>query len=144
MIDLQIIDNDEDILRFIDDPSLNIRVDHDEIKALIAVERDKPLVVVLRYELREQQTAEYIALLNAASPDSKIILIAPELTDREVIDCLVSGAQGYLQFTDLARFFNKAVKVIREGEAWVSRRIISLMLEKLQGPATRCNLGSFT
>lgn len=144
MIDLQIIDNDEDILRFIDDPSLKIRVDHDEIKALIAVERDKPLIVVLRYELREQQTAEYIALLNAASPDSKIILIAPELTDREVIDCLVSGAQGYLQFTDLARFFNKAVKVIRQGEAWVSRRIISLMLEKLQGPVTKCNLGSFT
>lgn len=143
MIDLQIIDNDEGILRFIDDPSLKIRVDHDEIKALIAVERDKPLVVVLRYELREQQTAEYIALLNAASPDSKIILVAPELNDREVIDCLVSGAQGYLQFADLARFFNKAVKVIRQGEAWVSRRIISLMLEKLQQPVTKCNLGSF-
>ena len=141
MIDLQIIDNDEGILRFIDDSSLNIRVDHDEIKALIAVERDKPFIVVLRYELREQQTAEYIALLNAASPDSKIILVAPELTDREVIDCLVSGAQGYLQFADLARFLNKAVKVIRQGEAWVSRRIISLMLEKLQHPEKKVQFG---
>lgn len=141
MIDLQIIDNGGEILRFINDPCLSIRVDQDEIKALIAVEMNKPLVVVLRYELREQQTAEYIALLNAASPDSKIILVAPELTDREVIDCLVSGAQGYLQFADLARFFKKAVKVVRQGEAWVSRRIISLMLEKLQHPEKKVQFG---
>lgn len=132
MINMQIIDSGEEILRLLDDPSLTIRVDHDELEALMAVERNKPLVVMLCYEIRKQQTAEYIALLNAVSPNSEIILIASELTDHEIIECLISGARGYLQPSDLAKFFHKAIQVIRQGETWVSRRIVSLMVEKLQ------------
>ena len=133
MIDVQVIDIGEGIQRFIADQSLEICVYQDEIKALLAVERDKPRVVVLHYGLRGPATPEYIALLNAASPDSKILFIAPELNDQEVLNCLISGAQGYLPKSDLARFLNKAIRSVRKGEAWLSRRLHGLILEKLHG-----------
>lgn len=141
MIDVQVIDNGEGIQRFIDQGSLKVCVHQDEIKALLAVERDKPVVVVLHYGLRERGTAEYIALLNAASPGSKIIFIAPELADQEVLDCLLSGAQGYLLKTDLADFINKAIKSVRQGEAWLSRRMSTLLLEKLRVPEINLHFG---
>lgn len=135
MIDVQVIDNGEGIQGFIDKRSLSVCVHQDEIKALWAVERYKPIVVVLHYGLRERGTAEYIALLNAASPGTKIIFIAPELADHEVIDCLVSGAQGYLRNADLSKLINKAIKSVRRGEAWISRRLSAVILEKLRNNA---------
>lgn len=132
MNNILLIDATDSIGHFIDDKGLSVSICDDEIKALGAAESLKPSIIILHYGIRENGTAEYIRLLTSVSKNSKIILIAPKLTDDEVMTLLIAGAQGYLQTDQLAQYINKAIKVIDEGEAWISRRLTALVLNRLR------------
>ncbi|GAB4265290.1 MAG: hypothetical protein Kow0065_16110 [Methylomicrobium sp.] len=133
MIDIYIIDNNHKVQqRFETMRNRTIRVDHDEMMALTNVERSKPSVILLNYELRRQRTAEYIALLHSASPDTRILFVTDRMNEEEIIDCLISGAQGYLQIDELDKYADKAINAVKQGEAWIPRRIAALMLDKLR------------
>lgn len=66
-----------------------------------------------------------------------IALIGPEFSDDDLLDCLASGSKGYLRYDEVQANINKAVKVLAEGEAWISRRMVAKLLDRIQHQATR-------
>jgi DNA-binding NarL/FixJ family response regulator len=132
MIDILIIDNENAIARFIGEGSPAISVYDDEICALNAVESSKPAVILINYTMQKAATMEFISVLFKTSARSQIVLIANELSDEEILDCLAAGAKGYLQIIDVEKFINQMIKAILNGEAWISRRLVAKLLERVQ------------
>jgi DNA-binding NarL/FixJ family response regulator len=131
MIDVFVIDNENAIARFIDQDKATITIYENEIRALNAVESSKPSIIIVNYNIHKSATMELVSLLFKASLQSKIVLIAPELSDDEILNYLVIGTKGYLQIDEVEKFINKLIRVITDGEAWISRRMVSKLLTKL-------------
>jgi len=105
---------------------------NDEVQALNSVEKMQPSVVILNYELRKEQTLDYIKLILNASSGSKIVVIADELSEEKILDCLIAGAKGYQSFKQLDEHINKLIKVVDAGGAWVTRRMVAKLLNKIR------------
>ena len=132
MLDVLIIDKENAIAPAIDAGTVIFAVYEDEIQALNAVEAMQPEIIVLNYTIQRNRTAEFIALLSRANEHSKIVLIAENLTDEEVLECLMAGAKGYLQMHEVEKFINKLFQAIRADEAWITRRMVAKLLDRLR------------
>jgi len=58
--------------------------------------------------------------------------LADELSEEEVLSCLLVGAHGYQQNKGLEECVNKLIRVIGEGEVWVTRRMTAKLLNSLR------------
>jgi len=131
-MDLLIIDNENELARPIGNvQGVSVTVYDDEVRALNAIERVKPDIIILNYSVQHSHTAEFISLLCRVSEHSKIVLIARALTDDEILDCLIAGAKGYLQLNDMPGFINKLLPAVQAGEAWITRRMVAKLIDKL-------------
>jgi len=131
MISVQIIGCIEQIKQELKGENMAVSYLDDEVQALNTIEETKPSVVLVDYALRKKETDDYIKLLLAASKDSKIIIIANELTDDEILSCLIAGAMGYQNKAQLNDYVVKMITVINAGEAWVSRQMVAKLLNIL-------------
>ncbi|MGD0961870.1 MAG: DNA-binding response regulator [Methylomonas sp.] len=104
----------------------------DEIQAVNALDQKKPDLILLHYGLRGKESARYIDLLQAICPNAVIVLIGEQLSDDQVIPCLVSGAKGYQDSAELAIYIEKIIKVTARGEAWIGRRLTARLLDTIR------------
>ncbi len=111
----------------------SIRCYNDAVGALKVAEERMPSVILLDYELEELNTGLYIKSLLSESPNSKVIFLGNDLSDEVVLDCLIYGAYGYLEYRDMDKFLFKAVQSVGQGQAWVTRRLIGLLIERIRG-----------
>jgi DNA-binding NarL/FixJ family response regulator len=121
----------------------NTRFFSDEIQAVNAVDEQSPDLILLHYHVRNKETARYIDLLLTISPTSDIILLGDHLTEDQIVHCLLQGAKGYQNITDLATYIDKIIKVISEGEAWISRRLTSCMMTAIRKQNSLDNSDSY-
>lgn len=137
MINVFIIDNENAIARFIKGSDTAVCVFDNEIRALNAVEEVRPGLVIINYTMQKAGTIEFISLLFNLNLQSRIILVAKKLTDDEILDCLAAGATGYLQGSDVEKFINQTIRAVTAGEAWISRRLVAKLLERVQNQQAR-------
>jgi DNA-binding NarL/FixJ family response regulator len=62
--------------------------------------------------------------------ETRIILIDDALSDDALIDCLGTGARGWVEAND-APLVVKAVHAVHHGEAWVPRRLARRLVDRL-------------
>lgn len=101
--------------------------------ALKVAEEQKPSVILLDYKLEELNTGLYIKSLLSESSTSKVIILGNDLSDEIVLNCLINGAWGYLEYKDMNKFLLKAVQSVGHGQAWVTRRLVGLLIERIRG-----------
>ncbi len=123
-IKVQVINKTTSITPYISAKLCDISVFTDATSAFVSVSEQQPDVIILEYTVRGNKTAEFIALLNKASPGSKVVLIADHITEEQVIDCFLAGVRGYLPVKEMERFINKCIQVIDKGETWISRKMV--------------------
>jgi DNA-binding NarL/FixJ family response regulator len=70
-------------------------------------------------------------VLNVSST-SKIVVIADELREKEILTCLLAGAKGYQQLDSLKDYVRKLVSVMDAGEAWITRRMTATLIDALR------------
>lgn len=104
----------------------------DDVEALKIAEQKQPAIILLDYDIEKENTALYIKSLIIESPDSKVILLGNKLLDEVVLSCLVNGSYGYLEWVDTEKFLIKTVLAVGRGEAWVSRRLVGLLIERFR------------
>lgn len=131
MIKVQLIGISEQLKQIFDGEDMHISFLDDEVHALNAVEQIQPTVILLNYNLQKTETNNYIKALLKMSSNSKIVVVANELADNEILGCLVAGAKGYQVIKSLDQYILKIIKVIDAGEAWVSRRMVAKLLDEL-------------
>ena len=131
MISVQVIDNTGQIKLALVNAGASVSCYEDEVQALNAVEESRPSVILLNYEVRKEQTADYIGLIRKANLESKIIVISDELSEEKIIKCLIAGAKGYQEAKQLEAYVDKLIKVVDAGEAWITRHMVAVLLDSL-------------
>lgn len=104
----------------------------DDVEALKVTEKQKPTIILLDYEIEKSNTGLYIKSLLIESPESKVILLGENLDEEIILSCLVSGSYGYLEWINVEKFLIKAIGAVGSGEAWVSRKLVGLLLERFR------------
>ncbi len=132
MINVLIIDNSEEIKPVLSSTVANIALYSDEVLALNAVEKKQSSVVLLNYAVRKAETVEFIKLIQQADTSCKVVVIAEELSQEKILNCLIAGANGYQEITQLDFYADKLIKVIDAGEAWIARCMVTILLDNLR------------
>ncbi len=132
MIDVLIIDQADRIAASLPEIGINVQCVSDEVKALNALEQNGSVVVLLHYSVMQQQTPRYINVLLKTNSNSNIVVIADDLAEEEILNCLLAGAKGYQQLNQLSEYASKLIKVIDAGEAWITRRMTATLLDTLR------------
>ncbi len=132
MINVLIIDNSEEIKPVLSSTVANIALYSDEVLALNAVEKKQSSVVLLNYAVRKAETVEFIKLIQQADTSCKVVVIAEELSQEKILNCLIAGANGYQEITQLDFYADKLIKVIDAGEAWIGRCMVTILLDNLR------------
>jgi len=104
-----------------------------EFEALKFAAINKPSIILLDYELEKESTVLFINSLHLETPNSKVMLFGNNLSDEIILSCMSSFISGYMEWRDVTKFLNKAIRSIEKGEAWLSRRLVGLLIHKLQG-----------
>jgi len=131
MINVYIIDNLNEI--GLNLAGANTVCFDDEIKALNAIEQVQPSVVLINHGLLKEETTEYIKVIAAISPNSNIVIIGDGLGDANILSCLIAGAKGYQELGQINEYAERLIKVVDAGEAWITRRMVSTLLDALRG-----------
>lgn len=104
----------------------------DEIKALNAAEAVQPELILVDYALLGDETPDFIRMLLDVSESSKLVVIGDQLAEEDVLRCLLIGAQGYQGYQRLPDCIEKMIRVVINGEAWVSRKMVTRVLQEIR------------
>ncbi len=118
--------------RLMADNDIQIVADSAEFEdATDLVEETLPDILLLDGGLLHKSGSSIIPLIHEHSPTTRVILLSDKLPEEAILACLTVGAQGYLERDETDDFLIKAIKAVATGEAWVPRRIVARLLERL-------------
>jgi DNA-binding NarL/FixJ family response regulator len=86
--------------------------------------------VVLLGNPRGGNSFDDVARLRAAHPGLQIIAIGSGMREETILAAVASGAKGYVDESASAAEFIRAVREVSRGSVWVSRRVISMFVER--------------
>jgi len=129
---IHVIDNIGLIAQIVEAFAADVAVYDDEIQALNAAEQQQPALIFLNLALRGLESAAYIRLLLSVSSSSNIVLIGENADDEAVFSCLLAGAKGYEERQPLPAYLDKLIRVVLDGEAWVSRKRVAGLLDAVR------------
>jgi DNA-binding NarL/FixJ family response regulator len=135
-MDIVIIDHQETLARLIPSGKVTVHFFDDPLAAFRFIETSKPGVVFVGFELLRNEIFRCIEYLYRLIPDSPIILTGSQLEDDSILDGFQAGARGYLERGDAEKFVGKLIGAVLNGEAWISRRLVAQLLQRLQN--SRC------
>ncbi len=91
----------------------------------------QPRVLIMDFAEQAEVSLGLIRMININNAAGKILLIS-NFTDEELIlDGVTVGAKGYLEQEACGVFLVKAIEAIALGEAWLSRKTVAALLERL-------------
>jgi DNA-binding NarL/FixJ family response regulator len=85
--------------------------------------------VLLIYLKGAQNAKNMMRHVLSEAPDVRMLVVAPRCTRPQAIDTIESGAWGILTYGDLRRHGSHAIRVIRDGEMWASRKVLSHIVD---------------
>ncbi len=131
-MNILVIDNAEQLAPRLAELAIEVTSIADEVQALNAVERHKPKIILLDYAFLGERTPDYIRLLLEASTDSRLVVVGINVSEDDIIHCLLMGANGYQDKQQLPNYIDKLLRAVAEGEAWISRKMVTRILDALR------------
>ena len=101
------------------------------IEAVSMTGRLKPRVVLLDLNLSSEFGASLISVLRRKSSRTRVILLAGQAPVTRIIEALSHGAVGCVSKNNMARFLPEALEAVAAGEAWMSRKLIPKIMDRL-------------
>lgn len=101
------------------------------LEAVSATARLKPRVVLLDLKLSSEFGATLIAVVRRKSLRTRVILLAGRASESRILEALSHGAVGAISKKDIARFLPEALVAVAAGEAWMSRKMIPKIMDRL-------------
>jgi DNA-binding NarL/FixJ family response regulator len=107
------------------------------LEALTAAVRLKPRILLLDLNLSRGKKMALLSALREKSPRTKVILLTRRASEARIMEALSHGARGYLKERAISTFLPKAVRMVEAGEAWVPRKMVAKILDRLAGLTAR-------
>jgi DNA-binding NarL/FixJ family response regulator len=97
-----------------------------------SVKRENPDLLLLDIDDFSADEAPFqIAYLLSQAQATRVLLLTSGVDYPLILDALAAGARGYLDHTQIDGFLAKAVVKVNEGEAWVPRKMVGKILDRL-------------
>ena len=103
------------------------------LEAITSTGRLRPRILLLDLALARAQRMPLIPALRQKSPQTKVILLTDGASEARTLEALSHGARGYLDKALLTTFLARAVRVVDAGEAWVPRKMVAKIMDRLAG-----------
>ncbi len=101
------------------------------LEAMAVVAKLKPCILLFHLNLFKGRKINLLRALRQKSPKTKVILIPLRGPETQILDVLTHGVRGYIQEKDLRTFLPKAMRLVDAGEAWVPRKIVAKIIDRL-------------
>lgn len=101
------------------------------LETIAATTRYQPRVLLLGLGLAAKKGLSILPALCQKSPRTQVLLLTNRHSAAGILNALSHGARGYLEHKALRTFLHKAVRVVDAGEAWVPRKMVAKILERL-------------
>ncbi|HEU5249577.1 MAG TPA: response regulator [Thermoanaerobaculia bacterium] len=101
------------------------------LEAVSATARLKPRVVLLDLKLSSEFGASLISVLRRKSARTRVILLVGRAPQAKILEALSHGALGCVSKKDIERFLPEALEAVSSGEAWMSRKLIPKIMDRL-------------
>ena len=117
------------------DPDKGIRVVGEArsgLDAATAAEKLKPSILLLDLDLSDRgDQATLLPVIRRRSPSTRVLLLTERGRDARTIEALCHGARGYVEKRTLRVYLCKAVRAVDAGEAWVPRKMVAKLMDRL-------------
>jgi len=100
--------------------------------ALETLESVLPDVVVMGLNIDDTNRWQLLKLIQLRQPECQVLTLADNQSDVEAVKHIEASAVGFINSEDLERLLAKAVKKINQGEAWVPRKLVPSLVERLR------------
>ena len=101
------------------------------LEAVSATAKLKPRVVLLDLELSSEFGASLISVVRRKSARTRVILLVGRASEERILEALSHGAVGCVTKKDTERFLPEALEAVSSGEAWMSRKLIPKIMDRL-------------
>jgi DNA-binding NarL/FixJ family response regulator len=101
------------------------------LEAINAMGRHRPRILLLDLTLARTGGRPLIPALRQKSPHTRVILLTDGESPARTLEALSQGARGYLDRSLLDVFLTRAVRVVDAGEAWVPRKMVARIMDRL-------------
>ena len=101
-------------------------------EAVSAVERDRPDVALLDYQLPDGTGTEVCRAILAQSPETKAVFLTQFAEIAVLVEAVEAGASAFLAKTSSVAEVVEAVRQAREGETLLSATMLQTLLVHLQ------------
>jgi len=106
--------------------------DSDGCSSLEQLQLVSPDVAVLGLNINDQHRLQLLKLIRLRLPSCQVLALADNHSDEDAVKHIEASAAGFMNSEDLERLLAKAVKKINEGEAWVPRKLVPSLVERLR------------
>lgn len=93
--------------------------------------RFSPSILLLDSKLGMGRGVVLLPIFLRSSPSTKVIVLTGQSSVAALMDALSYGAQGYLTRRRLRAFLSKAVRKVADGEAWIPRKVLPKIIERV-------------
>jgi DNA-binding NarL/FixJ family response regulator len=101
--------------------------------SLSDLDRHDHIDIILLGNQPGQKLFDDIVKLKALHPDAQIIAIGSGMDDETILGVLACGAKGYVDEAASAGEFISAVRAVSRGSVWVTRKLLSIFVERASG-----------
>jgi DNA-binding NarL/FixJ family response regulator len=105
-------------------------------EALDLVNELRPDVLLLDISMPELTGLEVLRRLPKQTAPLRTILLTASVEKSEIIEALLLGAHGIVPKQSASRMLFKSIRTVMAGEFWVSRDLVSDLVETLRGPSS--------
>jgi DNA-binding NarL/FixJ family response regulator len=102
-----------------------------ELETLSATAKLKPRILLLGLDLLQKKKILLLCALRQKSPRTKVILLTRHTPETRILEAFSYGARDFLEEKGLGAFLAKAVRCVDAGEAWVPRKMVARIIERL-------------
>ena len=96
------------------------------------IKRLKPRVIFVNTQLLTKESCELLFEMRQNCPDTVPVVLVKELSkDNHVLQALQCGARGIVDCGSMSIDISKIIRAVDKGEPWVSRKILTKMIEKI-------------
>ncbi|MDH4234130.1 MAG: DNA-binding response regulator [Gallionella sp.] len=112
---------------------LKLRTDISACEDEVArIRRLKPLVLLVNLNLCTDEDYALLLSLHHECPEALIVsLVDDAIHENQILQILEIGARGYLKYETMQLHLSKAIQVVGRGEAWVSRKMLGNIMDRI-------------
>lgn len=107
------------------------------------IKRLKPQILLANVSLLSDKYCDLLVALRDNCPETFVVLLIDEaVEEKQILKALANGARGFLDYGVDLLGFSKAVYAVAQGEAWISRKMLGKIMDKILCVSHENSIGS--